>query len=124
MSAGRESRALQSICAIVVPWPMLLLVVCTASHAQTAPRAIWATPASAPAARPATSMPRAPSPSPGAEGGLIELQSRMSQRATAVQVTKGMMDSLNAGTHAVAGNIGDGGAPPGCRNCKASAKRP
>ncbi|MEO8835169.1 MAG: hypothetical protein ABI364_00355 [Caldimonas sp.] len=103
---------------------MLLLVVCTASHAQTAPRAIRTTPASAPASRPATSMARAPSPPSGAETNLIELQTRVGQRATATQMTKGMMDSLNAGAHAVAGNIGDGGAASGCRSCKASAKRP
>ncbi len=124
MSAGRGGRALKSVCAILVPWPMLLLVVCAASQAQTAPRAIRATPASAPASRLATSMPRATSAPSGAENSLIELQSRMSQRAAAVQVTTGMMDSLNAGTHAVSGNVGDGGAAPGCRNCKANAKRP
>lgn len=45
-----------------------------------------------------------------AETGVQELQSVMSKRATTVQISTGMLKSLNEGNKAVAGNIGSGGA--------------
>ncbi len=42
----------------------------------------------------------------GAEISMIELQSLVSQRSTSLQLTTGMMNSVNEGTKSVAGNIG------------------
>jgi hypothetical protein len=42
----------------------------------------------------------------GAELSMITLQSLISQRATALQLTTGMMSSMNDGSKAIAGNIG------------------
>jgi hypothetical protein len=42
----------------------------------------------------------------GAEVSMIELQSLVSQRATALQLTTGMMNSINEGTKSIAANIG------------------
>ncbi len=55
---------------------------------------------------------------------MVELQSTVSQRATAAQLTTGMMGSINDGTKTVAGNIGRGETTTTCRLCKARAKRP
>jgi hypothetical protein len=42
----------------------------------------------------------------GAEVSMVQLQSLVSQRATALQLTTGMMRSINDSTKTVAGNIG------------------
>lgn len=42
----------------------------------------------------------------GAEISMIELQSLVSQRATALQLTTGMMNSVNEGAKAIVGNVG------------------
>lgn len=44
----------------------------------------------------------------GAEVSMIELQSLVSQRATALQLTMGMMNSINEGSKSIAANIGRG----------------
>jgi hypothetical protein len=41
-----------------------------------------------------------------AEVSMIEMQSLISQRATALQLTTGMMNSLNEGMKSIAGNVG------------------
>ena len=45
----------------------------------------------------------------GAEVSMIELQSQVSKRATTLQLTTGMMQSMNSDAKLVAGNIGRGG---------------
>ena len=42
----------------------------------------------------------------GAESSMIELQSLVSRRSTALQLTTGMMNAINEGTKRIAGNIG------------------
>lgn len=53
---------------------------------------------------------RRPSGSTGARSGaelsMIELQSLTAKRATALQLTTGMMNSINSSTKTIAGNIG------------------
>jgi hypothetical protein len=44
--------------------------------------------------------------SSGAEVSMIQLQSLVAKRATALQLTTGLLQSLNDGTHTIAGNIG------------------
>jgi hypothetical protein len=41
-----------------------------------------------------------------AEMNMIEMQSLVAKRATALQLTTGMMNSINEGMKAIAGNIG------------------
>ena len=45
----------------------------------------------------------------GAESSMMELQSSMSQRATALQLTTSMQQTLNDSMHKVAGNLGGAG---------------
>jgi uncharacterized ferredoxin-like protein len=55
-----------------------------------------------------------------AEMSMIELQSLVAKRGTALQLTTGMMNSLNEGQKSVAKNIGGGSSgppPPSCKTC-------
>lgn len=52
------------------------------------------------------------STSGGAEVSMIELQSLVSQRQVAVEMTTNLIGSLNESTKSIAGNIGGGGPPP------------
>ena len=67
----------------------------------------------------------------GAENGMQEVQALQVNRATTVQISTGMMKSLNEGTKTVAGNIGGGGAgqqparvPAGAAAWSSAAQKP
>ncbi len=124
MSAGRMGSATKRLRSIVFAWPLLLLAVCSISIAQTALKTTRAPAATALVSRPATAATQLPPARSGAEVGMIELQSTVSQRATAVQAAAGMTSSINQSNKAVAGNISGGGTAPACKKCVAKAKGP
>lgn len=124
MTAPRRAGAMERLRRRVAG-PLLLSFTCTVSYAQTTMPAARATAASPLASRPVTVARPSPPSQSGAESGMVDLQSNLSKRAMVVQMTTGMMASINEGNKAVAGNIGGGGgAPPVCKSCKARAKQP
>lgn len=101
---------------LTLPLLMLALAASPSAHSQTAATAMTR---HVPSAMAAPQTPSAQWPlQAGAELSMVELQSLVSKRATALQLMTGMQQSLNDSAKTVAGNIGGGsGNTAGCKTC-------